>query len=117
MGVSAAKAQVRGQTPPKQPVGAVAEQRVEGMPAAPMPAAPTPRLPPADWTRGVGDGVKFTEDMHGSVSGVGKSKAAEILGRGAGLTFRVTIVTDDVDAMVKDASHTARLTGTVNCPK
>ncbi|MEP6976513.1 MAG: GMC family oxidoreductase [Thermoleophilia bacterium] len=66
-------------------------------------------------------GIQFTETMKGFVS----SSAAEDYEAGArqgeregsSFQFTVTIVADDVDALLKGADHEARIIGTVVAPK
>ena len=65
-------------------------------------------------------GIKFTETMRGffSTKVTDDFVAAGAAGRrdGTRLEFTVTIVSDDVDALISDPTHKGRLTGTVTCP-
>lgn len=67
-----------------------------------------------------GPGIEFTETMRGFLSrGItddyqhGFQRGKE---EGSGFEFTVTVTVDDVDRMIEDPRHTARLTGTVRAP-
>jgi cholesterol oxidase len=79
------------------------------LPSAPAGPAPEPRL-----------GLRFTETMRGHWSpGDGADyEAAERQGRAQGceLSFTLTIVTRDLEAMLTQPDHRARTTGTVTAP-
>jgi choline dehydrogenase-like flavoprotein len=65
-------------------------------------------------------GIQFTETMRGHVSTTVLDDYAkgEADGKRAGTTlqFTVTVSTTDIDAMLRDPSHKARLDGTITCP-
>ena len=76
--------------------------------------------PPAETRRARRPGLQFTETMRGffSTSETGDFEAAERKGReeGSPLEFTLTIVSDDVEAMLAEAAHEARIFGTVKAP-
>jgi cholesterol oxidase len=65
-------------------------------------------------------GITFTETMRGHISTVltDDYAAAETRGLADGKTldFTVTVSSDDLDAMLSDPAHQARIDGTITCP-
>ena len=63
-------------------------------------------------------GVRFTETMHGFFADAPDFERGAAEGEAAGRTFRfvLTIQADDLDAMLADPTHPARMTGTVEAP-
>src|SRR5581483_5270092 len=65
-------------------------------------------------------GIRFTERMSGWLSTVVtddfESAAAHAREHGSPFEFTVTILSDDLDELLKTVSHSARLVGTVTCP-
>lgn len=81
-----------------------------------LPAVPEVRTrPPAAM------GIEFTERMAGWYStdvSDDYDRAAEVgRQRGDELSFTLTIVSEDLEAMLRDPEHTARMTGTVTAPR
>jgi cholesterol oxidase len=80
------------------------------LPAQPQPVVGTPATV----------GIEFTESMAGyySTTVLDDYEAAARQGAQAGAAFRfiLTIVSEDLDAMLADPEHTARMTGTVVAP-
>ena len=82
-----------------------------------------------DWTRNPDQpnlpdpprpvGIRFTEKMTGAYAKADDHAAGDALGREQGQTFEmvVTIVSEDIDQLVKSHEHAARFTGTVTAPK
>lgn len=83
--------------------------------AAPGAAAPAPALTATSPTVG----VRFTETMKGYASTVETSdyQAGYDQGKTAdsAMEFTLTVETDDVDALIENPSHEARMFGTVSC--
>jgi cholesterol oxidase len=79
------------------------------LPSAPRPAAAE-----------VKPGLQFTEKMAGYFSTADVSDYAPAAARGKAdnspMDFLLTIVTDDVDGMIADPEHAAKIYGTVNAP-
>lgn len=84
-----------------------------------LPSVPPPPAPPAKL------GIQFTETMRGFFSTTVKSgdtkadyAAAYDQGRAAGLSFEftLTVISDDLDALLDRPTHRARMTGTVTAP-
>src|SRR5688500_7098377 len=67
-----------------------------------------------------GSGVQFTETMRGFASTSAVDDYAEGFERGKAddspLEFTVTVTADDVDRLVGEREHEARLSGTVTAP-
>lgn len=65
-------------------------------------------------------GIRFTETMRGhiSTSVLDDYTQAEAAGKEArtSLEFTVTVSTDNLDGMLRDETHQARLDGTISCP-
>src|SRR5262245_1017445 len=65
-------------------------------------------------------GIMFTETMRGhvSMSGVDDYAAAEARGIADGTTFEftVTVTSDNLDDMLKNPDHQARIDGSISCP-
>jgi cholesterol oxidase len=65
-------------------------------------------------------GIRFTETMRGhwSDTDLDDFRKAEEAGKQAGkkLEFTVTVTAPDLDAMLRDPTHQARLDGSINCP-
>lgn len=65
-------------------------------------------------------GIQFTETMRGHISTevTDAHRAAAARGEAAGspLSFTLTVVSDDLDAMLADPTHEARMVGTVHAP-
>lgn len=66
-----------------------------------------PSVPPAAIERTIG--IRFTETMAGTVSPLAGGPAANF-------RFILTIAADDLDALIQDPNHRARMTGTVTSP-
>jgi choline dehydrogenase-like flavoprotein len=79
-----------------------------------LPSRPRPETKPPR------PGIQFTETMRGfaSTTVTNEYEAAERQGReeGSPLDFTVTIVSEDLDAMLEEAEHSARIVGTVTAP-
>jgi cholesterol oxidase len=64
-------------------------------------------------------GIRFTERMSGwlstAVTGDYEQAAAQAEADGSRFEFTVTVVSDDLDRLLSDESHSARLIGTVTC--
>jgi cholesterol oxidase len=77
-----------------------------------LPSAPGPRVPPTKRL-----GVRFTERMTGPFSTrvTDDFEAAADAGKDdrSALTFLLTVIADDLDVLLEDPSHRARLVGTV----
>jgi len=77
----------------------------------------TEELEPAAETR---LGIRFTERMSGWLSTVEtgdfEAAAARAKADGSPFEFTVTVISADLDRLVSDESHQARLIGTVECP-
>jgi cholesterol oxidase len=65
-------------------------------------------------------GIRFTERMSGwlstAVTDDYESAARRAKADGSPFEFTVTVISDDLDRLLADASHSARLLGTVTCP-
>jgi cholesterol oxidase len=79
------------------------------LPSQPAKAAPAART-----------GVRFTETMRGflSIAVTDEFERADARARQDGSTFvfTLTVIADDLDALIDEASHAARLVGTVEAP-
>src|SRR3954463_6309299 len=68
----------------------------------------------------VSSGIRFTETMRGHVSTAVLDDYARAEARGqhdgTPLEFTVTVSSDDLDAMLANPAHTARIDGTISCP-
>ena len=65
-------------------------------------------------------GIQFTETMRGHLSTavLDDYATAEVAGKRDGTTceFTVTVSSDDLDRMLTDSGHRARLDGSIACP-
>jgi cholesterol oxidase len=79
------------------------------LPSAPSQRPLEPRL-----------GIQFTETMRGSFSTSVKDDYDRAAAQGqqdnSGFEFTLTIVSDDLDSMIHDPEHSARMVGTVRAP-
>jgi cholesterol oxidase len=79
-----------------------------------LPSRPATPPPPSK------PGIEFTETMRGHISTVvtDDHRAAAEAGvrEGSPFAFTLTIISDDVDRMLKDPAHDARMVGTVAAP-
>lgn len=79
-----------------------------------------PSCPPTSAAVAPAVGIEFTESMAGwfSANSGDDYEAAAAAGAraGSGLRFVLTIVSEDLKAMLSDPEHTARMTGTVEAP-